>query len=656
MSNLKESEKVPLLESSGGRLAEEGDIISENWKALSSKPRPTKDRQLEIQEDELQNGSNQYLHHRIYGSANSTQPADSQRQSNPDLHGRSEPRQDSTQGGPMRSALGRRDQSQEPPGNPGDLALAGEGGVENEQKSVSDQLVMVTLLHGLLLVVALVFSQSLSTYMFTDKDSAAAQITLIVLMTIGTGVVLCLYCRNDVAIAVSRSKVNRSVREKLKHILRNYLPVVGMLFFYPFSCALDLFNVIVGTGCSVVFKYCDRKTYQNHIVDVAFHIVRPIFMGAELFFCLQFHKSHFRQRTDVRTGLVFVMAVNLGLWFISLLYETEFKFKTILNPNQTGPCNLSLVASEDLKKCLNHKTKEASTLRNVNLFLYPFAIEFTLLFGEFIADKLFNCKPLKVRSEEPRRKPRRIQAPPTRSEFDGTFSVGSIGDQSVEVPLRSFFSGSTLILAVGVIVNVANCVLGYLSFDSGLFGNFDVHEVYYSFSIVYWSLLTFLSLVGFVCSRSFVYRNEVMRGIDYMVLLTGLGPTLLEMITLTAYFKGSQSSTVKPPIMIASRVASIVQLIVQVPFMFYCDRVKPRETDRSDPRVQRLEAVFKAIVLYQALCNGATWIVDSILSADTEVMEQISKRSQIFFEIVSPFAIFFRFNSLLLFLRAYLGE
>lgn len=580
----------------------------------------------------------------------------------------------------MRSAPRHRDQSQEPSGSVVDLARDGEGdvekeqksggveseqntgGVENEQKSVSDQLVTVTLLHALLLMVALIFSQSLSIYMFADRDSSLAQTILIVLMTVGTGVILCLYFSSDVAVAVSRSVVRRSVREKLKHILRNYLPVVGMSFFYPFSCALDLFNVIVGTGCTVVFRqfrYCSPKIYRKHIVEVAFHVVRPIFMGAELFFCLQFHRNQFRQRTDVRTGLVFIMAVNIGLWFISLLYETDFKYKSILRVNETGgPCNLSLIANDDLKRCFNQSANEVSSLRSVNLFLYPFAIEFTLLFGEFIAHKLCSCQPLRVRPEVPprKKKTRRIQPPP-RPELELTVSVGSIGDQSVEVPMSSFFSGSTLILALGVIINVANCVLAYLSFHCALFGNFYMHEVYYRFSIVYLILLTFLSVVGFVCSRSFIYRNEVMRGIDYMVLLTGLGPTLLEIVTLTAGLKtGSPSTAVSPAIMIACHLASIVQLIVQVPFMFYCDRVKPREADRSDPRVRRLEAVFKAIVLYHALCNGANWMVDSILDADTGMTGQLSKQGHILIDIISPFAIFFRFNSFLLFLRAYLGE
>lgn len=95
-----------------------------------------------------------------------------------------------------------------------------------------------------------------------------------------------------------------------------------MSVFFPFACILDLSHIIAAISCDGTWRFCGGQFYRNYLADLFYHLIRILFMGAEFAFCCKFYGTRLKEYGLVRSGIMIVMSANLGLWFLSLVYET----------------------------------------------------------------------------------------------------------------------------------------------------------------------------------------------------------------------------------------------------------------------------------------------------------------------------------------------
>lgn len=551
----------------------------------------------------------------------------------------------------------------------------------NSEESGKHQMYLVAILMVMLIIVTMAFTQSLSPYMILNGDSSMAQKTLIYYMIAGLLVIFFLlgfYRR--ITLDVRHASGNGSTRvQKVNKILSNYLSVVGMSFFFPFACALDLCYIVAGTTCDAQWrtlsKLCTEQIYHKYWVDVFYHVTRIVFMGAELLFCLQFHKTRFTTNPLARLGLMLIMVVNIALWFESLIHETEdrdavseVKLKMV-----NAFCKISEVTgtestndTKQLQLCLNETSSIQKMSHDATSFLYPFTIEFSLLVGEFLAHKFFSCKD---RSNENQHDP--VE---TNEDRQDQLREGNGAQNNVENQRGSsttYLPGSVLIVAIGVSANIAFITLAFFAHATN--SQPDEKDMpnavafFHICSVFYYTLMLFFVILGFICGCKFEIRQRKIRGIDYLVLMSAFGPLMYGQIYVTAISRNmsriGNTEPGKPQVIIADFVTNIVQLSLQAVFVFFADRVKPLTAEqRTENLLRHLHGAFKAVVFVMAIYNLTNWIIDSILlvnfSFKREFLDQIFEQDSWFFVdgILLPLSIFSRFNSFLLFTRAYLSE
>lgn len=226
------------------------------------------------------------------------------------------------------------------------------------------QMTSVVLVSIMLVLVAVTFSQSLSPFIMKkyNKPSPGSQEILLVYMLVGLLIIAAMFLRKQ-DITESRNaeaaEYNRQVsRNNIKYILRDYLSIVGMSIFLPFACILDLSHIIAAISCDRTWRFCGDQFYRDYLVDMFYHLIRILFMGAEFAFCSKFHGTRFKEYGLVRCGIMIVMAANLGLWFLSLVYETteqgeHLDGEEIKCSNESGYVQNQTMMPDNFKICVS---------------------------------------------------------------------------------------------------------------------------------------------------------------------------------------------------------------------------------------------------------------------------------------------------------------
>src|SRR6218665_1107656 len=343
---------------------------------------------------------------------------------------------------------------------------SGDYGNHTAQRNVKNasgmqQMHSVAILMLMLIIVTVTFTQSLSPSMILNGDSSVAQITLIFCMIAGLIVILYLFVfHRKITLEVRQASHNVSTRtQQVNIILSKSLSVVGMSFFFPFACTLHLCYIVAATTCDAQWrtlsKLCSAEVFETYLVDVLYHLTRIVFTGAELLFCLQFRKTCFTSHPLPRLGLMLIMAVNIALWFESLIRETEDRVAVDeINLGKVHafctvtPVNESYNETIRLQQCLNETSGIQKMCRDATSFLYPFTIEFSLLVGEFMAHKFFSCKDRHNESQHPVVVDEARQEVPTNVENQSGSS-------------RTYLPGAVLIVAIGISANIVFITLAF---------------------------------------------------------------------------------------------------------------------------------------------------------------------------------------------------
>jgi len=513
---------------------------------------------------------------------------------------------------------------------------------EGDEVVENDQWVKSSILTVLLLLVALLFSCLLSQYIIDGDDGRTASASLVASMALGIIAMATLFQQIWAGQVHLRDNTRQHVQ--VSAILRDNLSLVGIIFFCPFACLLDIFQVYTEISCGESWKMIGM--YQFYAADIVYRVLHIILMTMELLFCMQFRRLLLKENVSkirrfcVKFSLTIVVAANIGIWFNITLQEALDNTWTIAFPGNDsmysyGECLIDTFGSVE---------------ENVRHALYPFTVEFSLLVVEFVVSHLMFMKKTddiipRLSEREKKREPRAFSPRQLCSSTNSCDRVKPI-----------FPITSPLVIVFGVLPNLVYFTFSFFSNDEIFSSDFTKSSVTNNqhFVIFYWFFLILLVSIGFLCAFKFKAAKDQLKGIDYLVMASAFGPILARVLRVIVILENldTVAETFEPVFVLLPEVLQLFQLLLQLPFLFYADSVdNATAEDRKKPRRQ----IFKAIVLCLALCNITLWLIDSIL-LKVDVLQTIFKESrwEVFDGIFRPFSIFFRFNSFLILLRAFL--
>ena len=202
------------------------------------------------------------------------------------------------------------------------------------------------------------------------------------------------------------------------------------------------------------------------------------------------------------------------------------------------------------------------------------------------------------------------------------------------------------------------------------------------YKTVYYFIMIAFIFVGFIFSSSFQKIDRKFAGHEALVVFSAFGFFAQKLFRVVAtihlqscwYIDPINSAScdtiieslpgnetiyqqleISPQLYLAFDIFDIAEVIFQVPFLLYCQTVKkPTEPARRHHR-----RAFQAALAHLTLCNFSSWCADSFFEVTQESATNFyygEENWTLLFNVVTPFTLFFRFNSMLLFLKAFLGN
>ena len=436
------------------------------------------------------------------------------------------------------------------------------------------------------------------------------------------------------------------------HGMSNKLELIGIGLFGTAGLFLFLFIVVAEAECRDVWMVC-ADSRRSFFISSFTNAACIVFIILEIFFCVFFHKRHFRRRATVRYGLVVVLGANVALWFDSLVNDSiEWRSPIGYRLNHSTFCYQD-IDWQRFDNCTEGTTPIYGLLKGyIYPFLYPLVIEFTLLVGEGLVHWYVHRSTVDVFG--------RVDT------AEGSSDVDDIRPTSE----RSILSiACVLFAALTSIVFVCFGLLTYLPKP--------YWRAYTAGQIVCLFVMLVACAFGYVAaSRGRRRRPPVpFTGLEYVVILSSLGifiSCILCIISTLFYIikpgvVARRQQTVETfhietdivKLHLAMLIVDFVQFVVQAPLMLLAKRVRFVENDANG---RRWQAVMKCVLICLALYNFVFWLADSFIEMKNAGVQSIE--STLFYDssgsmwatienITLPFVFFYRFNSVILLLRAY---
>lgn len=516
----------------------------------------------------------------------------------------------------------------------------------------------------LLLLVTPQIAFSLSQYIFVSGDDLMASGSMVVSAVIAI-VALGVLFGQTIEGKVEAKQHRFVLQEKpLNALLRNSLSLVGIVLFCPFACLLEMFQVFISVSCEILKR--DRNYHDDvgsyYIVNGTFHALHVVLMVLELFFCLLFRKivfvrnvSTFR-RFCVRVSLVIVVAVNLGIWFDIIMYETSTSYKK-------KSSQYSISSNNNDTRRIPPKTYCSKTVFDgvddtVRHVLYPFTVEFCVLVLEYVTCHfIFEHETTERECFHAVRQPNESDVSTTSISLVTTDDKnGSQQDGEDGGTRRTWRFEPALVILFGVLPNLVCITLVFFANDGIMSAPYARQTVVVSLQYMscYWTIMICLVVVGMACAHRCRFDVRVeLNGFDYLIMLSMFGPFLgrvLRVIVIAENFEVVRRY-VDPLVALFPEVLNLLQLLLQLPFVFYADSAKCTGENRKSTTWR----LFKAVILSLALWNITLWLIDSVLLRVDILVNIFEGTNWLYLDgIFRPLTIFFRFNSCLILLRAYL--
>lgn len=565
---------------------------------------------------------------------------------------------------------------------------------------------LVSSMQMFIILIAISSSMTISALLSDNRDrfvSTANLVTLIIFMAIGL-VVGVLFKTNQRNVFYA----DHNEREPKKRLEQHSLTLIGLLVFYIFGFVRDVFYIVTVMSCNSVWESCMLEgrsfIYVSYVVTVVFLCMRIIYLGATTLFCIAFNNSTFIDNVSNRYGLMFIQAVNISLWFDALIHESieNARGSTDFSDNiEQGCFGNSSNVSKFVEECLSHNSTFYNEVENiVSPIFFPFTIEFTLLAGECFGFWFFHCKST----------PPFVNEQINSSEMEQSQLLAEVDENDLMSETSLLLQNTTrdslfrtlvkhscakIWLMTVVVINILLCVFSILlkfKLPYNEVNHLKKISVCYLFS--FWIFMTIAVAFGYHVSRSFRLKSNMIKfsSMDYILLFTSFGPLSYNILTSIAVVgisitnKSNQTASFEevydftnkcnqtasfeevydftPQFFISLQLLNAVHVYFQVTFSLYAGRII---IDKRQGTAGYKPIVFKGIVLYLAICNGALWLSGTFGGYEFGGIKNCKNGNSLqakFFtkngwavisKIVVPLLLFFRFNSCILFIQVLLA-
>jgi len=189
--------------------------------------------------------------------------------------------------------------------------------------------------------------------------------------------------------------------EQLRHnhnIMRTWLKVnmklIGLFLFFLAFVFLELTEFIANSFCfSPLLTHCkDSFVYSVRSLDMFSNLINIVFICIAVALCYKFRARRFVRRTGTLISFGWIGSTTLAMWVDDISYESQPSNITEYMPTEdcSGQANSSATISNlQLSECVSKNTALFIFLKHWHYFLYPCAIEFLLMFAEFLAGWFF---------------------------------------------------------------------------------------------------------------------------------------------------------------------------------------------------------------------------------------------------------------------------
>ena len=423
-----------------------------------------------------------------------------------------------------------------------------------------------------------------------------------------------------------------------RHNLHRKFSLWSITAFFVGGCMFDLSYIIVEISCRKKWTYCDDvEIVVNNSFEMVFHIVCLAFTGCETIICWIMKPLIFISSPKIWYGLAVVQAANVALWFDSVLKEwfnrvhaNEFSFERYFTFCNTTDQNHNITGG----LCTDTSIEAQWFVWSIP-FLFPITIEFALLVSEtFMGKAVRENEDTENRNINPNR--------PTENITNLTTSVGS----------KIFIMASVIIVVLYLLLAIL-VFIGYKDQDStGIADEWQaIKNVYTSCFFLYLLFMITCGVVGIICCRGFNRQHTRTTFLEYLLLFSTCG-VLFQCIKRSLAFTDSSLSDWLVFYLTAEFV-DIIEVLLQIVLYYYAKDVKLPTNAGSNAGNRLRIAVFKNIMFVMSITNFSLWIYNSFFEPemDTHLMpsQYTLETWPIFDNVVTPIAIFFRFNSALLF-------
>ena len=129
-----------------------------------------------------------------------------------------------------------------------------------------------------------------------------------------------------------------------------------------------------------------RHKFVTHVISIAFHVSRIVYLGAETLACILFRHARFFNKSSTRYGITVLQATNVALFLDIIFREAHERL------HRHSPVNLTDDASSFYDDCTHGNLSfRANVVDKADAFLYPFPYEFSILVGECLAKWFTQC-------------------------------------------------------------------------------------------------------------------------------------------------------------------------------------------------------------------------------------------------------------------------
>ena len=427
-----------------------------------------------------------------------------------------------------------------------------------------------------------------------------------------------------------------------RHNLHRNASLWSITAFFVGSCIFDLNYVIAEISCNSKWTRCDDvEVTVNNSFELVLHIVCVAFTSFETVMCWILRPLNFKSSLKVWHGLAIVQAANFALWFDSILKESNHR----VNENEYSFdayfdfCNTANQSHSQTHGWCSESSIEAKWFVFSTPFLFPITIEFALLVSETFLDKVIVGE----------------------SVHENEATGNQNENRNTTNPQNSVTStGSKIFIMISVILNVI-FLLQYILIYVG-YKNHDIPEIedewqtikdiFTVYFILYLLFMIAICIAGIKCCRRFSPRHTRTTFLEYLLLFSTCG-VLFQCIKRSIAFT-VMSFSVWNAVYLTAEFLDIVQVLLQIVLYYYGKDVKLQTSEAGNADNSWLTVdVFKNIMLVLSITNFCIWIYDSFFEPGMDTSVMPSKYTMepwpVVDNVVTPIAIFFRFNSALLF-------